>query len=380
MQDDVPLMGTSLVEPLSDAVVAPLTVQIEVTWRCNWRCVHCYQDDHSLERLSSETLLALLDDLAALGTLHLVVTGGEPLLRRDLFVLLEAARGRGMAVTLYSNGHRIDRATAARLGGLVAAVEMTLLGGTAAVHDALSGVPGSFAKVLAACDHLRDHGVDVVIKTPLLLPAASTWRTLERLLAERGLPFLPDVEITPTYAGAPAPLAHALDADALARFYRDFPAHDPARARPRDLGAPGGLCRAGRQFAFIDAEGGVYPCLSFKAPLDRAGACLGRITERRFADIWTRAPLFEAIRGLDATAFPTCAACAGAPACSRCLAANFDEHGSLVEPAAAVCQRTATARRVEDPEFVPASRLRQPPVLRARSSRSALAPPEVSMP
>src|SRR5438094_4056201 len=143
----------------------PVHVQIEVTWRCNWRCVHCYQDDHTVEVLALERLRGLFGELAAAGTMHLIVTGGEPLVRADIFDILEAARGHGLALTLYSNGHLIDETMADRLGRLVAQVEVSALAGDAETHDRLARVPGSFHRVWRAVLALTRCGVRVVVKT-----------------------------------------------------------------------------------------------------------------------------------------------------------------------------------------------------------------------
>jgi radical SAM protein with 4Fe4S-binding SPASM domain len=93
------------------------------------------------------------------------------------------------------------------------------------------------------------------------------------------------------------------------------------------------LCLAGRRFAFIDARGDVYPCLSFKTAGD--GTRLGNIRDTPFAEIWRAHPMLSAIRAATRDSFGRCATCTGA--CSPCMAANFEEHGELFTPARARC-------------------------------------------
>ncbi len=334
-----------IAEPFAPRDHRPYHVQVEVTWRCNWRCVHCYQDDHSREWLDGALLSRLFGELRACGTMHLIVTGGEPLVRRDIFEVLGAARARGLGITLYTNGHAIDAAAARRLSSLIAQAEISILAGTDDVHDQLSSVKGSSVRAWAAVRHLLDAGVDVVVKTPVLAPALTTLRALERRLGELGIEWHTDVDIARSYAGDPYPLAYRLDAEQLDRFYRDVPAQNPARRiQNSDPGAPGGLCLAGRQYAFIDARGFVYPCLNFKGACDVAEArgepalpVMGNVREAPFSQIWNDAPIVQVIRGASRGHFPPCGSCASGGRCTPCMAANYEEHGDLFRRAESRC-------------------------------------------
>src|SRR5215217_2962026 len=100
-------MSTFEIQEESPKGHIPLYVQIELTWRCNWRCVHCYQDRHDLQILTTDQVKALIKELHDNGTMHIVITGGEPLLRKDIFEILEYIRSNDIIITLYSNGQVI---------------------------------------------------------------------------------------------------------------------------------------------------------------------------------------------------------------------------------------------------------------------------------
>jgi AdoMet-dependent heme synthase len=322
----------------------PYHVQIEVTWRCNWRCVHCYQDDHELEVLTLADLERLFDDLVACGTMHVILTGGEPLIRPDLVDIARAARRRGLGITLYTNAHAVTDALAAELARSIAVAEVSILAGTAELHDALSRVKGSHLRAWAGIDRMRAAGIDVIVKTPILAPAYGSLRELEAEVHRRGLTWNPDPEISASYAGADFPLAYRIDAADLERFYREFPRYDPGRAQlRRDPGAPGGVCLAGRQYAFVDAAGNVYPCLNFKAACDARvahgevpRALLGNVRTAAFATLWRDAPILGEIRAASRATFARCAACADT--CQPCMAASYEEHGALFAPARTICE------------------------------------------
>jgi radical SAM protein with 4Fe4S-binding SPASM domain len=312
---------------------APAHVQVEVTWQCNWRCVHCYQDTHQARGPSTAQLLQLVDELAAAGTVHLIVTGGEPLVRPDLVEVLTAARRAGLGITLYTNGHIVGPALARTLGGLIAAAELSVLSGDDEIHDSLAGRRGAAGRVWRAATLLRAEGVAVTIKTPLLKPALGT----HRRIAERsaGMDWHPDADISGTYGGAAYPLQYRLSDDEIAQFYRDFPEYDPRSGYTTDPGVMDGICLAGRRYCFIDVDGNVYPCLNFKSAADRAQAggqpssvIMGNVFRRSFQQIWA-APIGAHIRARTGRDFRRCTDCTGQ--CSPCMAKNFEITGDLFD-------------------------------------------------
>src|SRR5260221_12161897 len=107
-----------------------LGAHLELTYRCTWRCVLCYNRRHHDSRgLSGAEWVAVLDELRALGTLSVPVTGGDPLAHPEFFEIAAAARGRGFAVRLFTNGALVTEEVAERLARLhLLGVEMSLHG------------------------------------------------------------------------------------------------------------------------------------------------------------------------------------------------------------------------------------------------------------
>ena len=148
----------------------PVGAKLELTHACNLRCGFCYTDSprHTLARtpdLSDEAWLGIADEVASLGVIEVVLTGGEPLLRRELVLELVDRLGRpGIGLTLNTNGWFLDDATAdrlARVGGLEAHISID--GAMPALHDAQRGVPGSWRRAVRAASRLLDRGVRVRI-------------------------------------------------------------------------------------------------------------------------------------------------------------------------------------------------------------------------
>jgi MoaA/NifB/PqqE/SkfB family radical SAM enzyme len=136
---------------------APVRVYWETTRACDLACRQCRAEaapEPDPGELTPAEGLRLLEDLTRFGPPlpHLILTGGDPLKRRDLFALIAHARGLGLAVSVAPSGTPLltaDAITRLRAAG-VEAISLSLDGSTAAVHDGLRGVDGCFARTLAA--------------------------------------------------------------------------------------------------------------------------------------------------------------------------------------------------------------------------------------
>jgi MoaA/NifB/PqqE/SkfB family radical SAM enzyme len=148
----------------------PVGAKLELTHACNLRCGFCYTDSprHTLLRtpdLPDEAWHRIATEAADLGVIELVLSGGEPFLRRDLVVsLLDALGERDVGLTLNTNGWFVDDALADRLAevpGLM--VDISIDGATPALHDTSRGVPGSWRRAVGAVGRLLDRGVPVQV-------------------------------------------------------------------------------------------------------------------------------------------------------------------------------------------------------------------------
>ena len=144
---------------------------VEITQACNHVCPHCYNVWQGSQATSyprgqldtSRTLELLSKALDETVCSHVTLTGGEPLLRSDLFKILEFLQQRRVRVTIISNGHLLQETAAASLVQLgVGLFELPLLSHRRAVHDELSGSPGAWDAVLAAMVNVRQQGGQVV--------------------------------------------------------------------------------------------------------------------------------------------------------------------------------------------------------------------------
>lgn len=149
---------------------------LKVGYACNNRCVHCVIADqrdassarHGRTERTTREILAELLDARRHGFASLVLTGGEPTLRRDLPLILSAARDLGFSLHLQTNGRRFaDPAYAARLAPFGLSYVVALHGESAALHDAITRAPGSFEQTVAGLRNLAALGQRVYVKVVL---------------------------------------------------------------------------------------------------------------------------------------------------------------------------------------------------------------------
>jgi len=157
-QSPPPVLETTSIDRLEE-------VWLNLTNRCNLRCLTCFKDAGSAyeSELGTKELVRLIDQLPALVTGRVILSGGEPLLRDDLDVVLDALAERNLAIFIITNGTLIDRRCAERLARLPRlVVQVSLDGSRPEVNDRIRG-SGSFERALAGARRLAELGVDVRI-------------------------------------------------------------------------------------------------------------------------------------------------------------------------------------------------------------------------
>ena len=150
--------GRPLADRLSEGLAAPICLTWELTYACNLECVHCLSSSGRRDprELTTDEAKRVLDELHDLQVFYVNIGGGEPMIRRDFFELVEYAIGRGIGVKFSTNGFRITPERAHRLADSnYVDVQISLDGATAEVNDDVRG-PGTYDAALRALRNLSD--------------------------------------------------------------------------------------------------------------------------------------------------------------------------------------------------------------------------------
>ena len=316
----------------------PFSAHVDVTYRCNERCIHCYLDHDDHGEMTTAEIKDVLRQLAEAGSFFLTFSGGEVFLRRDFFELLEYARSLMFNVRIKTNGIMIRDGEAERLLQLgIEQVQISVYSHRAEIHDAITKVPGSFKRTIEAIRFLKSKGLRVLIANILMTANIGDQNGVHRLARELEVAYAVDPTITPMMDGNTSILNLRIGGGDLETVLHDESLVDDvdeycaAPERPDDT--PERIpCGAGHTLIYISPYGDVYPCVQFPMPS-------GNVRRQRLIDIWRHSPQLNDLRSIRVKDLPVCSSCSHAASCSRCPGLAYME-GSMRGPSTADCEKS----------------------------------------
>lgn len=321
------------------ALGVPLAVQLDLTYRCNERCVHCYLDHDDHGEMTTTEVKHLLDELAEAGVFVLTLSGGEIMMRRDFFEILKYARELAFCVKLKTNAVLIREREAARIRELgVESIQVSIYSHRPEVHDAITLVPGSLRRSLTAIRFLKSQGLKVTIANVLMTENMQDYQEVRALADELGVTATLDPTVTPMMDGNRSTLRLAAGEDALKQLFRDqslvgnVDEYCAVPAKPDEDDLQSLPCSAGHTAAYVSPYGDVYPCVQF--PL----TC-GNVRQQRFLDIWRDSEQLKEVRSIRLKDLTSCSQCTHGSTCTRCPGLAFME-GNMRGPSTQDCEKS----------------------------------------
>lgn len=184
----------------------PLTGSIDLTYRCNFRCIHCYIGDRktftsdSCKELATDQWLNIIDQFVRAGCLFLLITGGDPLLHPDFCEIYRHAKKKGLIITVFTNGTTLtDRILATFQELPPHQVEITLYGASDETYRAITGQKNILSTCLETVSKLKESNINVGLKTILMTANINEFYLVEQLAADFGVSFRHDSAIFPGF-------------------------------------------------------------------------------------------------------------------------------------------------------------------------------------
>ena len=302
---------------------SPKWIAWEITRRCNLRCVHC-RSSSQLEveghpDFSLDEAKRVLDDIHSYASPVVVLSGGEPLLRPDVFDIARYGTALGLRMCLATNGSLVTADTCRQITESgIRMVSLSLDGSTAAVHDDFRNQPGAFDGVMNAIRLFNAHNIDFLVNSSFTKRNQDEAPKIHQLVKSLGATAWYLFMIVPTGRGEEimAELIPPDEYEAMLNWHYDMEKEeDELLVRPtcapqyyrvvlqrakqegerfkrRTLkfstgGSKG--CLAGQLICMIDVDGNVLPCSYFPLPA-------GNIRTQSFREIWEQSPLFLEMR------------------------------------------------------------------------------------
>lgn len=313
-------------------------LQIELTDRCNERCIHCYLPNEKKDKgktLTVEQIMYILHQYREMQGLKVVFSGGEILLHTDLFRILEECRRLNLMILLQSNLLSLTEDNLQKIKALnVFNVQVSLYSTDKHIHDMITGRKGSFEKTKRNLELLVANDIPVMISCPVMQHNFPSVRSLHKYASELGVDVYFDFMMMAECNGSKDNLAVRLDLNQtreMLQFHLEsHPAFLDAIATARSLeealskkyARRRTMCDILSASLCIDSDGSIYPCPGWN------GMKLGHISTSILADVWLSEKANE-LRSIHIGRFQKCNECNLHNFCDMCAVYNYNENGDI---------------------------------------------------
>jgi heme b synthase len=335
---------------------SPKWIAWEITRRCNLRCVHCRSSSEMVVNehpdFSLEEAYRLLDDIAGYAKPVIVLSGGEPLLRRDVFDIAKYGTDKGLRMCMATNGSLVTDEICEKIKASgMKIVSMSLDGASPEVHDDFRNEKGAFEGVMRAAALFKKHGIEFIINSSFTKRNEEEIPKVYKLAKEIGATAWYLFMIVPTGRGEEIMSEliskeryedildwhYEMEKDELDMLVRPTCAPHyyrlvlqkakkggvkfERRTLKFSTGGSKG-CLAGQLICLIDVDGNVLPCSYFPKPA-------GNVRTQSFKDIWENSGLFRELRDFKSYK-GKCGRCEYLNVCGGCRARSYAVHGDYL--------------------------------------------------
>ncbi|MBV7337924.1 radical SAM protein [Chloroflexi bacterium TSY] len=345
---------------LSEQIYKPSLVSWNLTKKCNLRCPHCYMEGGKAaeNELTTAECLALIDDMKDLGTEMLILTGGEPLLRRDIYDIARYASSRGIWVVMGTNGVLITEPVVQKMLECgVKGVAISIDSLDPKKHNSFRGGPNAWEYSVRALEICRAQGLQVLVQTTVMDINYDEIPDLMKFTKELGawsfnLYFLVQTgrgqkmnDLSPEQTESM--LSYLVD---VQDQYRPMLVRSKCAPQFKQIayekglgGLESGGCMAGTQYCRIMPQGDVTPC-----PYMTLVA--GNVREQSFREIWETAPELLKLRDVEQLK-GRCGSCEFSKLCGGCRCRAYAAYDDYLQEDPA-CRYQPTGRVLETVEII----------------------------
>ena len=310
---------------------------IELTYRCNLNCIHCYAKNCNMQKansneLTTDELINLIDDLYNCNVFKLTFTGGELFLRNDSYEIIEYAIKKGFLVDIFSNGTLLSDDMIREISKLhPRSFQCSLYSHIASKHDQITGELGSFDKTLNTLKLFVSYSVPINIQSIIMNLNQEDYEGLEELSQSLGATFQPGLSISPKNDGDKTPCVYRVSSpNEIKKFFlkKQHNINDMKPFSKRDINSS--ICGAAWSSISIDPYGNVFPCNSFNY-------LLGNIRRQKIGDIWNNSLSLHKLRKWRVSDLPKCKNCKYLDYCNFCPGMALLETGNMFQPYSEAC-------------------------------------------
>lgn len=310
-----------------------MSLQFELTSRCNERCIHCYIPNAKKDNGTDLPLYLfkkVIDQFAEMGGLQVSLSGGEIFLHENIIDMIQYCREKDMQISLLTNLISLKKGHMEAIKEAnVAMIQASLYSMDGEVHDSITKVKGSYAKTRAAIEHLVMEHIPVMISCPLMKANSNSYHDILEYAHCLGIKAQTDFILMGEENLSTENLTNRISLSETENVIREIlhnagvdsadSISDTAQPNSVSLKLTQPVCAAGITNLCIDADGIVYPCNGWQ------GFKAGNLYKESLSDIWLKSTALKELRSITRASFKECTNCDAIDYCSICMARNYNE-------------------------------------------------------
>ncbi len=316
-----------------------ISLQFELTSRCNERCIHCYipneKKNHGFD-MPKQKVFDILDEYAADGGIQVTLSGGEVLMHKDIIEILRYCRKKDLRISVLTNLIALKDEMVDVLKEVnISFLQVSLYSMDASIHDFITTVKGSYEKTKAAIEKLVANDIPVQISCPVMKANRKGYKDVLKYAQSLRIKAQTDYIMMAQSDLNTQNLANRISLEETEELLRDIIEYDIdyieemeeispysefiRRSREEYLHMP--VCGVGMDAACITANGDVYPCAGWQDMV------LGNVYKQSLKEIWTNSEKVKELRQITNASFPKCVDCEARDYCAMCMVRNYNESG-----------------------------------------------------
>ena len=308
------------------------SLQIELTSKCNERCVHCYiPHENKITDITPELFYNVLEQCKEMGVLSLTLSGGEPMLHKDFCGFLRKCKEYDFSVNILSNLTLLnDEIIAEMKANRLSSVQVSLYSMNPEIHDAITQLRGSFEKTKSAILRLIENDIPLQISCPTMKQNKNCYVDVINWAKTLKVRAVSDYIMMAKYDRTTQNLDNRLSLDEVGKVINDIIENDTEyqeqmrsadiiEEEKRDI-SNDIVCGVCVSSICMVANGNVYPCAGWQDYV------AGNVKDTPLREIWDSSEKVKYLRGLRKKDFPMCLKCEDKAFCAMCMVRNANEN------------------------------------------------------
>lgn len=305
-------------------------LHIEITSKCNERCIHCYiPHENKINSMDPDLFYTILEQCKKMNLLHLTISGGEPMTHNNFIDFLKKCNEYNVSVNILSNLTLLNKAILEEMKrNHLLSVQTSLYSMDANIHDAITQTKGSFEKTRNAILTLIENDIPLQISCPIMKQNMNCYYDVVNWGKEHNINVGSDYVIIARYNHTTQNLSNRLSINDVKEVIDQRIVNDPhylelmekETEKKKDMKLDDFICSVCHSSICIAENGNVYPCAGWQDYV------LGSINKTSLSEIWNDSIEIQYLRNLRRRDFPKCIQCPDNEFCTMCMVRNANEH------------------------------------------------------